>query len=185
MSSHTNGPRVTLPGGSGRGLELLHTMAWRELLAKPGAAAVLARYAAHSTAAPSSALAEGASVELSGRCGADLFLVCDACHADRMVIEVKGPGAWVNWQRSACQWQTICYRAAYQSNPARACHLAAGGQPVLVFLDARNRTARQIEEKETYGEQIFDGWAVLTYEQVLADTRFAGDEHAAWLLNAH
>lgn len=64
----------------------------------------------------------------------------------------------------------------------RAGHLRAAG-PVLVLLDARNRTRQAIEQTEGDNAPFLDGWAVLTYQQVLSSKPFAGDILAGWLLN--
>lgn len=179
-----NDPMVQLPAGWGRDNEKLHVMAWRELLGRgPSAVQALTEHAARRTGrACARAAGEGASIELAGSCGSDLFVTCAECRGDRVVIEVKGPVAPLNWQEGRGAWQTVVYRGAYQADPARACHQLRGDGPVLVLLDARGRSRQVIEDTEAWGEPALDGWAVLAYREVLSLAPFDGAPVARWLL---
>jgi hypothetical protein len=127
----------------------------------------------------------GTSIQLAGSRGSDLFVTCTECWGDRIVIEVKGPAAPLNWQNRRGAWQTVVYRGAYQAaDPARTCHLLRDEGPVLVLLDARDRTRQVIEDTEAADEPVLDGWAVLAYQEVLSGAPFDGDPVARWLLTS-
>jgi hypothetical protein len=179
-------PMVQLPAGWGRTNEKLHVIAWRELLRRdPRAVQAIADHAARQTgAAPVAVAGEGASIELAGNCRSDLFVTCTECRGDRIVIEVKGPTAPLNWQKRRGAWQTVVYGGAYQADPGRTCHLTRDDGPVLVLLDARDRARQDIEDTEAAGEPVLDGWAVLAYQEVLSGAPFDGDPVARWLLTS-
>jgi len=176
-------PTVRLPTEHGRNIEALHELAWRDLLdLLPGAMQALLDQAASQLRATAEKLGEGATVGFTGQCDSDLFLVCNGCQGDRAVIEVKGPTAKVNWGKKRYVWQTDSYRNTYRDDPTLACEHLALPSPLFIFLDARNRTRREIEEEEADGEQILDGWAVFTYGEVLSEAPFSDQPLARWLL---
>jgi len=60
---------------------------------------------------------------------------------------------------------------------------ARSPSPLLIFLDGRNRTRKIIEQKEGANWPLsLADWAVLTYEEVLSNGPFAGQDLAMWLL---
>jgi len=177
-------PLVCLPAGKGRTVEALHVLAWRDLLERrPGSLQALAEQAARQMDATAAGLSEDSMIALGGACRSDLFVTCNECHGDRAVIEIKGPTAKLNWLSSHDAWQTVRYRETYQANRALACHHHRGvPAPLLILLDARNRSRQIIEQTEGANEPALDGWAVLTYQEVLSSAPFADHSLARWLL---
>ena len=177
-------PTVRLPDDwrTGR-IEAVHELAWRDLLdLVPGTAQALADLAAEQTGTTATGLARDTAVRFNGGCGSDLFLVCRECDADRAVIEIKGPQAAMNPNKDDI-WQTAVYQDAYQADPALACGHFPGISPLFILLDARNRSRQAIEQKEgAYIPLSLDGWAVLTYEEVLTRAPFKDQPLARWLL---
>jgi len=176
-------PNVPLPADQGRNIEAVHALAWRHLLeTHPGTLQALADEAALQLGGTAEALGEGTTISPTGHCGSDLFVICQQCGGDRAVLELKGPKAWVNWLKTKNTWQTIHYRETYRANPPLACHHLRLPGPLLILLDAKNRTRQVIEQTEGRGEPFLDGWAVLRYEQVLSRQPFSSHRLAAWLL---
>lgn len=129
-----------------RRLEALHRLAWRDLLdLRPGTTQALLDQAASQMGLTAGGLGTGATVGFQGGCGSDLFAVCDACHGDRAVIEIKGPQAPMNLGEVA--WQADRYCDAYRADPALACEHLPLPSPLLILLDGRNRTRKIIEER--------------------------------------
>lgn len=164
-------------------LEAVHELAWRDLLdLVPGIAQALADLAAEQTGTTVTGLARGVTVRSDGKCDSDLFLVCCECGADRAVIEIKGPQAKMNPSQNDI-WQIAVYQDAYVADPALACGCFPGMSPLFILLDARNRNRQAIEQKEgVYIPLSLDGWAVLTYREVLTQGPFADQPLARWLL---
>jgi hypothetical protein len=166
-------------------LEAVHELAWRDLLdLVPGTAQALADLAAEQTGTTATDLARGATVQSDGKCDSDLFLVCCECGADRAVIEIKGPQAKMNPSQNDI-WQTAVYQDAYVAAPALACGCFPDFSPLFILLDTRNRSRQVIEEKESARLNIplsLDGWAVLTYREVLTRVPFKDQPLARWLL---
>lgn len=178
-------PMVRLPTEWGRTREALHALAWRDLLDLfPGTLESLLGLAASRTGTTAVAMSEGVTVGFAGRCGSDLFVVCDECQGDRAVIELKGPTAQMNPRKDgdAEVWQTVFYRNIYLADPARTCEHLPIASPFFILLDAQNRTRQVIEENECWSEPALDGWAVLAYEDVLSEPPFVGLPLAEWLL---
>lgn len=99
-----------------------------------------------------------------------------------MVIEIKGPTALMNLTNTGF-WQTDIYRNKYRMDPSLTCSHMGRSSPLLVLLDARNRSRQVIEQTEgRYVPLDLSDWAVLTYQDVLARAPFSGHPLAHWLL---
>jgi hypothetical protein len=167
---------------SARHLEAVHRLVWRDLLdLQPGTTQALLDQSASQMGLTAAGLAIGATVGFHGQCGSDLFAVCDECHGDRAVIELKGRRAKMNLGQIA--WQTDRYRDAYRRDPALACEHLHLPSPLFILLDGQNRTRKVIEQKEGVNWPLnLTDWAVLTYQEVLSNGPFAGQPLADWLL---
>lgn len=111
---------------------------------------------------------------------------CAVCDGDRVVFEIKGPTAYVNYSRSKGIYQTEKYRQAYADDAGLACEcLALAGAPYLVLLDARSRDRAAVMAAEVLPERALAGWVWLGYEDVLPLDPFAQHAVAEWLLKAH
>jgi hypothetical protein len=212
---------VTLPKDAARKHELLHELAWINLLSRAGdmegqdglvpvdvsvdaagredAVAdaggaleallelVLAATSAHApTAHQVSALAADSVITTDGWCGSDLFLQCSECKGDRVVLEIKGPTAQINYSKHRKIYQTEKYRQAYKEDPSLPCEcMSLPDGPYLVLLDARSRDRTAVLVEEGIPEHALEGWAWLKYRDVLSQQPFRQDAVGAWLLNAH
>lgn len=102
-----------------------------------------------------------------------------------MVIELKGPTAYVNYSPSKGIYQTEKYRQAYAADPQFACECSEFVDgPYLVLLDARSRSRADVMAKEEIPESAFAGWAWFGYQDVLPHDPFRHHPVAAWLLAA-
>ena len=128
------------------------------------------------------ALAKGASVTLEGWCGSDLFLKCNQCEGDRVVVEIKGPTAQFNLLKAGI-WQTAKYEQAYAWNGGsndQSCCTCSGTAvpPLLVILDAQQRDRDSVTA--SHDGLDLSNWEVLKYSDVLGDEN--RDPIASWLL---
>lgn len=170
-------------------LEAHHVLAWRTLLRTTPA--VEHRILDLVDVKVTEQFVSGATYDLWGGCGADLFLRCLLCGGDRMVYEVKGPGKGsgvvLNWQKETrsrpAEYQTARYTSTYLSavngslcSTAAVCE-CVGGSPVLVLLDNVGRTREQLENE--YGRDAgLENWFIVSYEDALRD---CNDPVASWL----
>jgi hypothetical protein len=160
--------------------EAYHEIAWLHLLETD---TTLADFVIE-TAGADAQVREGAEWSLAGWCTSDLFLQCtkDGCWGDRLVVEVKGPSAAMNW--GAKGWQTSTYESAYSDMNARGrcrCDKGAFAPPKFVLFDAKNRSAGTLQEQ--HQGLSLASWAVIGYETLL-DTCVTDDPVAAWLRQA-
>ena len=193
MPSEPSAPRVRLPIGTKRANETYQLLAWRDLLElTPGAVTKLAEVAGFGTPEQCEVLAAGTRIEFYisgwGLPQSDLFVVCDACEKDRILIEVKGPTAQLNRQKSG-EWQTNVYTERYVVQPTLICACIGGLDtklPLFVFLDARSRSSDEIETDIQCADPNFGltKWAVIGYQELLTETEspFEGHPLSWWLL---